>query len=624
MTRLVPWVKNLLYFITIGAIIVTAMYFYLAEMSEKRIHVEKIHWRPSTPDAERLDPVRLQHALDYLETRLPTARSLLVLRNGKTVVEKYFRKGGPAQREYLHSLNIPILQLLYGIALHRNLVVPPETPLRELFPEYFAGYSDSRLRVNDLLESQAPLLWGKGGDAYWKLFYAADRTAESLRILHTENARAAGAVNYASGFLLAKIIETGTGEPLPAFAGEHLFKPLGFDHVKREMIGVNHPDLLTGFQLKALDLLKIGVLLLQQGVWEGARLIDAEWIRERVFDATRFSGKEPGGHWQKMDLAGAQGFVARGEGGQYLALVPAKSLVIVTTSDNRFPLPKDNGREVLLEMIVRTALDRFDPEKPKADSEGQVSEYYHGPNYLFTVPVPESIVAFFDDFAKDIASGDLLRVSSRYARAYRKTEERLFYEQDKKLSAVGVWRKMYAGGSGRLQSIRVDRIRLEKNRAYLRGVSKHDYMNMNEGSTGYFPLENLIRLKGEWKWIGTTASTRLLDRDEYFDAELPAPIREFVAACSPVLAGEKPPAGRDCFARNFRVEGLSRTDFLARMRLYFEEPSDAELHITAIDQKEAGYRVSGFIANSRIGELVLPQGLEIRRSNGSWIWQVEK
>ena len=66
---------------------------------------------------------------------------------------------------------------------------------------------------------------------------------------------------------------------------------------------------------------------------------------------------------------------------------------------------------------------------------------------------------------------------------------------------------------------------------------------------------------------------------------------------------------------------MIREDFLAWMRNYFEERSDAELHLTSIVSHEEGYRVSGFISNSLIGNIVLPEGLEIRRRGSDWLWQ---
>ncbi len=62
--------------------------------------------------------------------------------------------------------------------------------------------------------------------------------------------------------------------------------------------------------------------------------------------------------------------------------------------------------------------------------------------------------------------------------------------------------KIFYGGTGDLEFVHIEKIRIDGNRAYLRGSLKYSYANMNEGSFGWFPLENLIKLRGRWLWFG--------------------------------------------------------------------------------------------------------------------------
>jgi len=86
-----------LYLVCLVAI-ATVVYASIAVFAEKTLYFDNKQWHPAEPETQQIDPTRLAKALNYIDTRLPTARSLLLLRNGKTVVEKYYWLGGPKRR----------------------------------------------------------------------------------------------------------------------------------------------------------------------------------------------------------------------------------------------------------------------------------------------------------------------------------------------------------------------------------------------------------------------------------------------------------------------------------------------------------------------------------------------
>jgi hypothetical protein len=132
---------------------------------QKTFYLDKKQWRPAEPETQHIEVARLKKALDYVNTRIPTARSLLTLRNGRTVVEKYYWRGGPKATDWLHSLNLPLLQVLIGIAIDYRLIQGPEQPLSAFFQIHLTQtLSDDTesLTLNHLLRAQAPLLWGAG------------------------------------------------------------------------------------------------------------------------------------------------------------------------------------------------------------------------------------------------------------------------------------------------------------------------------------------------------------------------------------------------------------------------------------------------------------------------------
>jgi hypothetical protein len=620
-------VKKILTYITVYLVCVGAIgagvYACITFFAQKTLYLDKKQWRPAEPEAQHIDPTRLTKALDYVDTRLPTARSLLLLRNGKTVIEKYYWHGGPKETDYLHSLNLPLLQVLIGIAIDKQLIQGPEKPLSDFFHKHLTqtlSDSTASLTLSHLLRAQAPLLWGAGNPDYWDLFYAGDRIDASLQLVSRQQTRFQPAINFAAAYLLGQVIEKVSGQSVFDFADRYLFQTLGITTYAADDDDLSH-DPMVGFQLKALDLAKIGYLLAQEGAWDGQRIVSKEWVRWLLFKVPHAEFDDtPGGSWVKTTIRGHESLVVRGEGGQYLVLVPALHLVVVTTSTSLFALPQDNGHDRLLQLIIEAVLETSDTARMVAKSElktetesGQYTDIV-APNYVFSTPVPQDILDFFHQFAQDIISKDKRRIAANYARIYDHGPPPLFSRS---------WsssRLMFGRSPPLLEFVHITKLRIENNRAYLRGSVKFAYRTYG-GSQGVFPLENLIKLKGRWQWLGLPEKTALLDRDDYFDAELSEEHQRFVDDCSGPLVGESGLFGNDCFAETFQLAGGGRELFTERLQPFLQGRSGVNLHVTGVQRNGAACRVQGYIEGSALGELRLPDDLHIVKENGAWKWQ---
>ncbi len=56
------------------------------------------------------------NAGDFIKSKLQAAESLIIIKNGKTVVERYFGMGGPLEINRIHSLDNVVLASLIGIS----------------------------------------------------------------------------------------------------------------------------------------------------------------------------------------------------------------------------------------------------------------------------------------------------------------------------------------------------------------------------------------------------------------------------------------------------------------------------------------------------------------------------
>ena len=600
-------------------VIAAGVYASIAVFAEKTLYFDNKQWHPAEPETEQIDPARLARALEYIDKRLPTARSLLLLRNGKTVAEKYYWLGGPKETDYLHSLNLALLQVLIGIAIDQQLIPGPEQPLSAFFQKNLTPLSDgtASLTISHLLRAQAPLLWGDRNPDYWDLFYAADRIAASLQVISRQQTRIQPAINVASAYLLSQVIEQVSGQSVFNFAYRYLFQPLEIATYSADDDDLPH-DPMVGFQLKALDLAKIGYLLAQEGAWEGQQIVSKDWVRWLFFKAPHAELDDaPGGSWVKTTIRGQEGLVVRGEGGQNLVLVPALHMVVVTTSTSRFALPQDNGHGRLLQLIIEAVLETPDtagmvakPELTSVTESGHTTNI-RDPNYVFSTPVPQDILDFFHQFAQDLDSKDTRSIAQNYARGYKHSQD--LYASPSLL--------IFGISPPHLEYVHITKIRIENNRAYLRGSLKYDYINIMAGVIGVWPLENLIKLKGRWRWLGLSEKTALLDRDDYFDAELSEEHQRFVDDCSDPLVGGSLSSGNDCFSETFQLAGGGRELFAERLQPFLKGRSGGDLHVTGVQRNDAAYQVQGYIEGSALGDLCLPDDLHIVKENGAWKWQ---
>src|SRR5262249_2800023 len=119
----------------------------------------------SAPAAEGLDASRL----DDLATRIRRGdygrvESLLVVRNGRLVVEEYFGAGSAAQSHTMQSVTKSVVSLLTGIAVHKG-VLRVDDRVATFFPGYqpLANFDDRKaaLTVRDLLTMRTGLDWSE-------------------------------------------------------------------------------------------------------------------------------------------------------------------------------------------------------------------------------------------------------------------------------------------------------------------------------------------------------------------------------------------------------------------------------------------------------------------------------
>lgn len=298
-------------------------------------------WVISTPAEQEVDPARLSAALDHAAA-MPGVSSVLVARRGRLVAERYFRPGGADSLYALRSVTKSVMSLLVGAAVERGVIRSPSQPLSELFqpPLPPLDAEHGAITVADLLTMRGGMDWDEGGNVAeyngWAL--AADQIGYLLARDVVDPPGTRWNYNSAAVHLLAATIEINGGGTV-GFADRYLLGPLGVTARDWELDNRGIPNGGAGLYLRPRDMAKIGQLVLQRGQSATGAIVNADWIaaatiRQVLTGASLGSlGTLGYGYLWWVGRAGSLDvLLAWGYGGQYVYVVPALELVVVTTA----------------------------------------------------------------------------------------------------------------------------------------------------------------------------------------------------------------------------------------------------------------------------------------------------
>lgn len=290
--------------------------------------------------------------LDRLSARIEDGElggvhSLLVLRSGELVFERYFDRWSADRLHEMQSISKSVVSLAVGIALERGEIRSLDERVVDFFPDRPIQNLDDRKRaitIGDVLRMSTGVDYYEGsrGSPHWELNRRRRGWAQYW-LDRPMRAAPATSWNYDSGgvITLSSVFERATGMHVDDYAARHIFRPLGIDAYRWERNRDGEPHAGGGLHLRPRDLAKIGLLVGAGGEWDGAQIVPAEWVERSTRTKFRFAPEaapiagyaylwwvlEPDAKVPEVSpiIAGT------GLGGQYLFVVPDRDLVVVVT-----------------------------------------------------------------------------------------------------------------------------------------------------------------------------------------------------------------------------------------------------------------------------------------------------
>lgn len=295
-------------------------------------------WETSTAAAEAIDATRLQQAFNAAADLTPLY-ALLVVRNGKLVGEAYYHNQQRDNLQHLRSVTKTITMLMLGKAIEQGFIQSVNQPLSDFFATEYQNLLTDKgdITLAHLLDMSSGISWDEStAQGYNDWVQAADPVAYVLQ--RSVSSTPGSALNYNSGtsHLLSYIISSATGLTLEQYTRQQLFTPLGISRYEWETLPNNLTNGAAGLTLSARDLAKVGLLLQQQGLWQGQQLITASWIMQSATVSQPFNDslggltlRGYGRQWWLGQTSQAHFQLAWGYGGQFVMTLPEQNLTLV-------------------------------------------------------------------------------------------------------------------------------------------------------------------------------------------------------------------------------------------------------------------------------------------------------
>ena len=274
-------------------------------------------------------------------------QGVLIIHNGSIVYERYWGDFTADRLATIFSVSKSITSLLCGIAVDEGYIHSINDPVTNYLPE---------------LKKKDPM-WQKLTILHLLNMWSGldfDDTYEFTKLKDLKMINAMARLNYGHNIMkqirglkfrcepgtqrryesmtsaiLGAVIERATGKRFADYLSEKVWKPLGMESSALINIDSRRHDMahcFGGVTTTLKDLAKIGLLYLNNGMWEDKRIVSEDWIRH----VSEYDASNRGYHfnWYNLSYEGFPkaeypGYYAFGICAQTLYVNPHKNLVMV-------------------------------------------------------------------------------------------------------------------------------------------------------------------------------------------------------------------------------------------------------------------------------------------------------
>ncbi len=274
--------------------------------------------------------------LSYLQNN-PNIYALIIKQNNTVLYSRYFNHYTRDSLFNDQSLTKNVMAILTGIAIEKGFIPSVNQKIVDYFPE-LKNDTDSRkqnVTISDIM-NQASGLYHENLERLDLFLKLPNPSAYTLQQPMTAGPGAEWHYNNAATHLLSLILTKATNTDTYSFAQKMLFEPLGIAHTgwMKMPDGYYDGSGLLSMRLNTEDLLKIGELLLNKGMYKGKQIIPENWVQQLLAPHKTYKS-----YWgfPQSDYAltfyhftynNTNVMYGMGWGGQFIVIIPSLNAVI--------------------------------------------------------------------------------------------------------------------------------------------------------------------------------------------------------------------------------------------------------------------------------------------------------
>lgn len=338
-------------------------------------------WELTDPRSVALDPARLDAMTSAIERGdFQKITSVAIARDGRLVYERYFDGGGSGAVRNTRSATKTITGMLVGLAIGVHALTGVKVPVMSYFPELQPFQNpDPRkdkitvedfLTMSSMLECDDSNSFSRGNEERMYLVedwvrFTLDLPVKGFPAWVTPPDRSPHGRSWsyctAGTTTLGSVIQRATGKTIQEFAQQRLFGPLQFGPVEWQLTPTGNAMTGGGLGLRSRDLLKLGQLYLDGGVWRGQRIIAADWVRASTSAQAQVDDQTDYGYlwWiKRLKVTGGEelAWLMNGMGGNKVVVFPRiRTVVAITTTNFRIRDAHALSERLLTDYVLAAA-----------------------------------------------------------------------------------------------------------------------------------------------------------------------------------------------------------------------------------------------------------------------------
>lgn len=282
---------------------------------------------------------KLNDAYQNLVNSFPELYSIIMVRDGQLIYEKYNTPASENKAFSIKSITKSIMNALVGIAIREDLIKSVDQNVLDLIetePKKLFIHLEG-VTIRHLLTMTHGIGVEENSTEMLDIWKSPNWVSTILNKPLVKKSGTQFLYSTCTTHILSALLTSITKVPASYFAHKMLLRPLGISkpiHWETDPQGINWGG--TNMFLAPRILARIGQLYLADGIWNGQRLLPVGWVNESF--TTQSEGwldyATYGYLWWLSSCDGIDYAFASGYGGQYVYVIPKLKCVMVLTANS--------------------------------------------------------------------------------------------------------------------------------------------------------------------------------------------------------------------------------------------------------------------------------------------------